>query len=62
MGEDWGAGVAQVVVGEFKPRVVLMAQSLESASDFVSASLSAPTPLVLCLCLCQKINKTFFKN
>ena len=49
---------------EFKPRSgsVLTAQSLESASDFVSPSLSAPPPLMLSLCLSlslslSKINK-----
>ena len=35
---------------------VLMARSLEPASDSVSPSLSAPTPLALCLGL-SKINK-----
>ena len=33
---------------------VLMAQSLEPASDSVSPSLSAPPPLMLCLSLFQK--------
>ena len=33
---------------------VLMAQSLEPASDSVSPSLSAPTLLLLCLSLSQK--------
>ena len=37
---------------------VLMAQSLEPASDSVSSSLSAPPPLMLCLSLSvKKINK-----
>ena len=35
---------------------VLTVQSLESASDSVSSSLSAPTLLLFCLCL-SKMNK-----
>ena len=40
---------------------VLMAQSLEPASDSVSPSLSAPPPLMLCLSP-SKINKNIFKK
>ena len=46
-----------LVVHEFKPRVVLRVQSLEPASDSVSPSLSAPPLLVLALSLSlSKIN------
>ena len=40
---------------------VLMAQSLEPASDSVSPSLSAPPLLVLCLSLSLKNKETFKK-
>ena len=50
---------AQVMISRFvslSPALgsVLTAQSLESASDSVSPSLSAPPSLVLCLCLRNK--------
>ena len=64
----WGAGVAQSVGRPTSARVmispsvsaspasgsVLTAQSLESASDSVSPSLSGPPPFMLCLSLSQK--------
>ena len=43
-----------LAVREFKPRLRLMAQSLEPVSDSVSPSLSAPPPFMLCLSLSQK--------
>ena len=51
--------LAQVMISQFmssSPALgsVLTAQSLESASDSVSPSLSAPPPLTLCLSLLQK--------
>ena len=51
-----------LTVRGFEARVgsVLRAQSLESASDSVSPSLSAPLPLVLCLSF-SKINTHFKK-
>ena len=47
---------AQVMISQFvslspASGSVLLAQSLEPASDFVPPSLSAPPPLVLCLSL-----------
>ena len=64
----WGAwasqsvthpNLAQVMISWFLSSIpilgsVLTAQSLESALDSVSPSLSAPLPLMLCLSLCQK--------
>ena len=64
----WGAWVAQSVKRPTSAQVTilrsvssspasgsgLMAQSLESASDSVSPSLSAPPPFMLCLSLSQK--------
>ena len=64
----WGAWVAQSVERPTSARVTisrsvssspasgsgLMSQSLESASDSVSPSLSAPPPFKLCLSLSQK--------
>ena len=49
---------AQVMISRFvgsspASGSVLMAQSLEPASDSVTPSLSAPPPLALCLCLSQ---------
>ena len=65
----WGAWVAQSVGRQALAQVmislsvgsspasgsVLMAQSLEPASDSVSSSLSAPPLLALCLCLCLSL-------
>ena len=53
------AALAQVMISQFmssSPALgsVLIAQSLESALDSVSPSLSAPLPLILCLCLSLK--------
>ena len=50
---------AQVMISQFvgsspASGSVLMAQSLEPASDSVSPSLSAPSPLMLSLCLKNK--------
>ena len=60
---DFGSG-HDLVVREFELHVGLCAdsQSLETASDSVSPSLSGPSPLELCLCLSlslslSKINK-----
>ena len=64
----WGAWVAQSVECPTSAQVmilqsmslspmsgsVLIAWSLEPASDYVSPSLSAPPLLILCLCLSQK--------
>ena len=66
--DRWGAWVAQsvecltsaqVTISRFMSSSpasgsVLTAQSLESASDSVSPSLSSPRPLMLCLCLKNK--------
>ena len=57
--------LAQVMISQFTSSSpvsssVLIAQSLESASDSVSPSLSAPLPLVLCLSF-SKINTHFKK-
>ena len=56
---------AQVMISQFVSSSptsgsVLTPQSLESASDSMSPSLSAPPLLVLCLCL-SKMNKHFLK-
>ena len=66
--DSWGTWVAQSVEHPTSAQVtvsrlvssgpalgsVLMAQSLQPASDSVSPSLSAPPPLVLCLSLSLK--------
>ena len=54
--------LAQVMISRFissslMSGSVLTAQGLESASDSVSPSLSAPSPLMPCVSLSQTINK-----
>ena len=74
--EDRGAWVAQLVKHPTSAQVMiswfvgsnpasgslLTAQTLEPASDSVSASLSAPPPLTFCLCLLKTNVKIFFKK
>ena len=53
---DFSSG-RNLTVREFEPRFGLCADSMESAWDSLSPSLSAPSPLVLSLSLSFKINK-----